>query len=119
MVVVHNYLGGIEFTKPFFVSLISNTVMGCMGVSAMNASTPAERLADIVPITASLFDISKGVNVRIKNNKVSIEIHISVMYGVNIPAIVSSIRNKLKYVVEEQTRLSVDKIEVYIDGLTY
>lgn len=118
MIVLHNHLGCIEFTKPFFVSLIANTVTGCFGVSAMNASTPAERLSEIIPITASLLNISKGVNVRIKNGKVIIAIHISVMYGVNIQAVVSSIKNKLRYVVEEQTRLSVEKIDVYIDGLT-
>ncbi|MBR5091173.1 MAG: Asp23/Gls24 family envelope stress response protein [Ruminiclostridium sp.] len=118
MIVVHNHLGGIEFTKAFFVSLIANTATSCFGVSAMNASTPAERMAELVPFLGNLFDINKGVNVRIKNGKVSICIHISVMYGVNVSAVVASIKNKLRYAVEEQTRLPVERIDVYIDGLT-
>lgn len=118
MIVVHNHLGGIEFTRSFFVSLIANTAMNCFGVSAMNASTPTERFAELVPFVGKMFDINKGVEVRIKNSKVSIGIHISVMYGVNVSAVVASIKNKLRYAVEEQTRLSVEKIDVYIDGLT-
>ena len=118
MIVVHNHLGGIEFTKSFFVSLIANTATSCFGVSAMNASTPAERIADLIPVLGNVLGINKGVNVHIRNGKVSIGIHISVMYGVNISAVVASIKNKLRYAVEEQTRLTVEKVDVYVDGLT-
>ncbi len=118
MIVVHNHLGGIEFTRTFFVSLIANTATSCFGVSAMNASTPMERAADLIPVLGKALDINKGVNVRIRNGKVSIGIHISVMYGVNVSAVVASIKNKLRYAVEEQTRLSVERIDVYVDGLT-
>ncbi len=118
MIVVHNHLGGIEYTKEFFYSLISTTAENCFGVSAMNSSTAKERLAEMFPEAGRFFKIPKGVNVRIKDGKVSMAIHISVMYGVNISAVVSSIRNKLRYAVEEQTQLPVEAIDVYIDGLT-
>lgn len=118
MIVVHNHLGGIEFTKSFFESLIANTAKGCFGVSAMNASTPKERFVELVPFMGKFMNVNKGVDVKIKNKSVFIAIHISVMYGVNVSAVVSSIRNKLRYAVEEQTRLHVEKIDVYIDGLT-
>ena len=119
MIVVHNHLGGIEYTRDFFVSLISATAENCFGVSAMNASNPKERLAEFFPALGRVLNIPKGVTVGIKDGKVYIGIHISVMYGVNISAVVSSIKNKLRYAVEEQTRLPVEKIDVYIDGLTH
>ncbi len=119
MIVIHNHLGGIEFTRSFFESLIASTATKCFGVSAMNASTPAERLADIIPPLGRALDIKKGVNVKIHDKKVYIGIHISVMYGVNVSAVVSSIKNKLCYAVEEQTMMPVEKIDVYIDGLTH
>ena len=117
MISVRNHLGSIEFTKPFFVSLISETVESCFGVAAMNASGAAGIVADKLPWFGSLFDINKGVDVRIKNGKVYIAIHISVMYGVNVSAVVSSVKNKLGYAVEEQTGLHVERTDVYIDGL--
>ncbi|MCR4780808.1 MAG: Asp23/Gls24 family envelope stress response protein [Ruminiclostridium sp.] len=118
MIVVHNHLGGIEFTRDFFVSLISTTAENCFGVSAMNASSAKERVAELIPEFGRFFKIPKGVHVRVKDGKVRMSIHISVMYGVNISAVVSSIRNKLRYAVEEQTQLPVESIDVYIDGLT-
>ncbi len=119
MIVVHDHLGGVEFTKSFFESLISVTTRNCFGVSAMNASSPSERLAEMFPPIGRAFDIKKGVKVRIHDKKVYIGIHISVMYGVNASAVVNSIRNKLRYAVEEQTKMPVEKIDVFIDGLTH
>lgn len=118
MIVIHNHLGGIEYTKDFFVSLISATAENCFGVSAMNSSSGSEKLAEMIPAIGRVFHIPKGVHVSIKDGKVRIGIHISVMYGVNISAVVSSIKNKLRYAVEEQTQLPVEAIDVYIDGLT-
>ena len=119
MIVVHNHLGGIEFTKDFFVSLISATAENCFGVSAMNASNPKEQFAELFPALGRALNIPKGVSVKVKGGKVYISIHISVMYGVNMSAVVRSIKNKLRYAVEEQTRLPVEKIDVYVDGLTH
>ena len=118
MVVVHNHLGEIEFTRSFFVSLISGTIKNCYGVSAVNASSAQERLAELFPVIGDMFDIKKGVNVRITGGKVFVAIHISVMYGVNVSAVVNSIKNKISYAVEEQTGLPVERSDIYIDGLT-
>ncbi|MBP5604774.1 MAG: Asp23/Gls24 family envelope stress response protein [Ruminiclostridium sp.] len=119
MIIVHNHLGGIEFTKAFFVSLIADTTMNCFGVSAMNAVTPLERASELIPFLGRMLNVNKGVEVRIKNGAVSIGLHISVMYGVNVSAVTASIKNKITYAVEEQTKLPVEKIDVYIDGLTH
>ncbi len=118
MIVVHNHLGGIEFSKPFFNSLISGTVKNCFGVAAMNASDMAEQLADVIPPLSAFLNTDKGVRVKVHQGKVYIGIHISVMYGVNVSAVVDSIKHKLSYAVNEQTNLPVEKIDVYIDGLT-
>lgn len=118
MIIIHNHLGGIEFTKSFFSSLISTTVENCYGVAAMNASGAKEVIADKIPLIGELFDIDKGTKIRISGGNVSIAIHISVMYGINVSAVVNSIKNKLRYAVEEQTNLSVQRIDVFIDGLT-
>ena len=118
MIVVHNHLGSIEFSKAFFVSLIGNTVKSCFGVAALNASGAAEAVADKFPLFGKMFDIDKGIKVKLSHGKVYIVIHISVMYGVNISAAVQSIKNKISYAVEEQTNFPVEKIDVYIDGLT-
>ncbi len=118
MLIVHNHLGGIRYTKSFFTSLIGSTVKNCFGVSAMNASSPVQLIAEKIPLIRDTFGINKGVKVKVINGRVYMSFHISVMYGVNASAVVASIKNKLTYAIEEQTNLRAERIDVYIDGLT-
>lgn len=45
------------------------------------------------------------------------DLHISVIYGMNISAIAKSIVNKVRYTVEEATGLDVKKVNVFVDGM--
>ena len=61
--------------------------------------------------------IDKGVSISYNKNKLTIDLHITVMFGTNISAIVNSIINKVNYAVEEETGLQVSKINVFVDGM--
>lgn len=43
--------------------------------------------------------------------------HISLMYGVNMNAVVRSIINKVGYTVEQSTGIGVEKVNVYVDSI--
>lgn len=43
--------------------------------------------------------------------------HIAVVYGMNIAAIVRSIVNKVRYTVEQATNLEVAKVNVFVDAM--
>ncbi|MBR5306011.1 MAG: Asp23/Gls24 family envelope stress response protein, partial [Oscillospiraceae bacterium] len=59
----------------------------------------------------------KGVVVSEHNGELIIDLHIKVLFGLNIAAIVQSITNKVRYVVEEATNLKVYKINVSVDDI--
>ncbi|MEG2083605.1 MAG: Asp23/Gls24 family envelope stress response protein, partial [Oscillospiraceae bacterium] len=59
----------------------------------------------------------KGVRVSEKEGKLVIELHIKIVYGVNIAAIVESIANKVKYAVEQSSGLIVRSVDVYVDEM--
>jgi uncharacterized alkaline shock family protein YloU len=58
-----------------------------------------------------------GVHVRAEGDRLIVDIHISVVYGMNIAAIAKSIVNKVRYTVEEATGLTVKKVNVFVDGM--
>lgn len=118
MLIVHNHLGGIRYTKAFFVSLISNTVKNCFGVSAMNPNGPVQLAIEKIPAIDKKLGNNKGIKIKVVDGGVYMSFHISVMYGVNASAVVDSIKNKLSYAIEEQTNLRAEQIDIYIDGLT-
>ncbi len=117
MLIVQKHCGGIRYSKEFFDTLVSETVTSCFGVAALNAANRAEALFTHVPILKRLYGAGKGVSVDISRGKIRISLHISVVYGTNAAAVTDSIRHKLRFVIEEQTGLPVEDIDVYIDDL--
>ena len=55
--------------------------------------------------------------VSVKNNKISIDFHIIVSYGVSISAVADNLMSSVKYQVEEFTSLEVERINVYVEGV--
>ena len=62
-------------------------------------------------------NVSKGVHIKINDNKIYIDFHIIVSYGVNIATIADNIISNVKYKVEEFTGMSVKKVNVYVEGV--
>ncbi len=60
--------------------------------------------------------ITKGVNISTENDRITIDLHIMVEYGVNISAICESIIKNVKYSIESMTGCKVGKINVSVDS---
>ena len=62
--------------------------------------------------------MSKGVNVIYNEDEsISIELHIIVENGVNIPAVCRSIMNEVHYVVNKNTGAEVRAVDVFVDSM--
>ena len=63
-------------------------------------------------------NLSHGVNVKIdENNKITIDLHIIVSYGVSISAVADNLISNVKYNVEEFSSLEVEKINIFVEGV--
>jgi uncharacterized alkaline shock family protein YloU len=114
MIKIETHLGDIEISHEFFAKLVGYVASSCFGVSGMATSGTIDGLKQLVSTKRT---IDKGVRVRSINNKLIIEVHIIVSFGVNISAIVKSIINKIKYTIEDATGLEVSKVNVCVDGV--
>ncbi len=115
MVKIETHLGDIEISQDFLAKLIGHVATSCFGVSGMATSGTVDGLKNLVSPRKT---IDRGVKVRAVDNKLEIDLHIIVSFGVNIAAIVKSIVNKVKYTVEDTTGLEVRKVNVFVDGTT-
>ncbi len=59
----------------------------------------------------------KGVKVEFGENGMVIDVHITVKFGVKIREVSSSIQEHIKSAVETMTGLTVDTVNVYVDGV--
>ncbi len=115
MIGMETHLGTIEISQSYFSRLIGHAASSCFGVAGMANSNARQGLRSMLFKKGIYLD--KGVSVRNDGYGISIDLHIIVTYGLNISAIVKSIVNKVRYTVEEATGLSVNKVNVYVDGM--
>lgn len=114
MIRIENRYGTIEISQEYFRYLVGNAVSSCYGVAGMVRSGPRQGLRSILSRRAYADD---GVRVRSEGDRLVVDIHIEVIYGMNIAAISKSIVNKVRYSIEEATGLSVKKVNVFVDGM--
>lgn len=123
MIKINTHLGAIELTNSYLSSLIGHTAASCFGVVKMNPAGASQGVKSTILKSDS---IDNGVKVttpkgtdRLKKDtdRLVIDLHITVMYGVNVAAITDSIMNKVRYTVERETGLKVDKVNVFVDGM--
>lgn len=112
MITIENHIGKITISEKYLKSLIWNTVTGCFGVADMNSMSPVD---DIFSFIRRGHTSQNGVNVKEKDNKLIINIHISVTYGTNIQAVVSSLEEKVRYAVSNSTGIEIMKINTSVD----
>lgn len=106
--------GTVCFTSNFLSKLIGHAVTSCFGVVGMVPSNNRQRLFGLISKEQSL---DTGIKVTGNANAIDVEIHITVSYGMNITAIAESITEKVKYVVEGSTAITVNKVNVKVDGI--
>lgn len=114
MIRLENHLGTIDISQDYFTCLIGHAASSCFGVAGMCKADAKQSLRRIF---SKKSHIDEGVQVRAENKQLIIDLHIAVIYGMNIAAITKSIVNKVRYTVETATGLEVKRVNVYVDGM--
>ena len=114
MIKYNNTLGNVCMTNDFFANLVSTVAQSCYGVAGMSTGGRADSLKSVV--FGKDFP-EKGVRVTEHDGMLVIELHIKVIFGLNISAVVKSISHKVKYAVEDATGLKIYKINVFVDDI--
>jgi len=114
MIKLENHLGAITLSQEYFACLVGNAASSCFGVAGMKKTGARQGLRGIFSKKAH---IDEGVQVKAEDKQLLIELHITVMHGINISAITKSIVNKVRFTVEEATGIHVKQVKVFVDGM--
>ena len=114
MLKFHSEQGEISVSSAVFSNITGMAATNCFGVMGMAYRSMTDGLVHLLRREA----MSKGVNVIYNEDEsISIELHIIVENGVNIPAVCRSIMNEVRYVVNKNTGAEVRAVDVFVDSM--
>ena len=95
-----------------YASDVANSTPGIVGMAFIDAK---DGIVKLLKREAAF----KGIKVVIEDNKVTINYHPIVKFGVNVLSIQQNLLDSVKYKIEHYTGLEVEKVNMYIDGVLY
>ena len=114
MLKFHSEQGEISVSSAVFSNITGMAATNCFGVKGLAYRSMTDGLVHLLRREA----MSKGVNVIYNEDEsISIELHIIVENGVNIPAVCRSIMNEVRYVVNKNTGAEVRAVDVFVDSM--
>lgn len=108
-----NEMGKIVVDEDVLAKYAGSAAVECFGVVGMASVSMKDGIVQLLKRD----NIRHGVNVRIQENKLYIEMHIIVAYGVSIMTVAENLVDNVKYKVEEFTGMEVGKIVVCVEGV--
>ena len=107
-------LGIITIDPEVIAKYAGSVAVECFGIVGMAAVSLKDGLVKLLKKES----LTKGIQVGISDeNKITLNFHVVVAYGVSISAVTDNLISNVKYKVEEFTGMSVDKINIYIEGV--
>ena len=114
MIRQQNELGEIKVGSNVYTNIAGNAATKCFGVKGMAIRSVSDGLVHLLRRES----MAKGVLVRVNEDEsISIELHIVIDHGVNIPALGASIISEVRYIVSKQTETEVRDVDVVIDSI--
>ena len=110
---INNKLGEIRIGSEVIALYAGMTAVECFGIVGMAAVSMKDGLVRLLKRES----ITKGINVRIEDNRISLDFHVIVAYGVSICAVADNLIDNVKYKVEAFTGMDMDKISIFVEGV--
>ena len=111
---LQNDLGEISISSEVFTAVTGSAATNCYGVKGMAVRSKTDGLVHLLKRES----MAKGVKVYYnEDGTVSIELHIIVENGVNLPAVCKAIIDRLRYDVTRTTGVTVRSVHVCVDSM--
>ena len=106
-------LGQIMIDEEVIAKYAGINALECFGIVGMASVNMKDGLVKLLKRD----NICKGVHVKMNDNKIQIDFHIIVVYGVSIATATENLIQSVKYRVETFTNMTVEKINVFVEGV--
>ena len=106
-------IGQVSVDADVIAKYAGMAAVECFGVVGMAGINMRDGLVKLLKLDS----MTRGINVMVRNNKLVINFHIIVAYGVSILAVSNNLISNVKYKVEEFTGIEIEKINIFVEGV--
>ena len=111
---MNTHMGKIVVHNEVIAQYAGGVAVECFGIVGMAGVSVKDCLVKLLKMDS----ITRGITVTLnKNNKLILDFHVIVAYGVSILAVADNLISNVKYKVEEFTGIEIEKINIYVDGV--
>jgi len=110
---MNTHMGSIVIDNEVIAQYAGSVAVECFGIVGMAGISMKDGLVRLLKKDS----ITRGINVSLNNNKLTLDFHVIVAYGVSIIAVSDNLISNVKYKVEEFTGMEIEKINIFVEGV--
>ena len=110
---MNTHMGNIIIDNEVIAQYAGMEAVECFGIVGMAGVNMKDGLVRLLKMDS----LTRGISVSIENNKLQLDFHVIVAYGVSIVAVSENLISNVKYKVEEFTGMEIEKINIFVEGV--
>ena len=110
---MNTQLGAIMIDPEVIARYAGSVAVECFGIVGMAMVNMKDGIVKLLRGD----NLTRGVNVQINYNKITLSFHVIVAYGVSISAVSDNLISNVKYKVEAFTGMTIEKINIFVEGV--
>ena len=110
---MNTHMGNIVIDNEVIAKYAGSVAVECFGIVGMAGVNVKDGLVRLLKMDS----ITRGISVSLNNNKLILDFHVIVSYGVSIVTVCDNLISSVKYKVENFTGLEIEKINIFVEGV--
>ena len=110
---IKNEYGTIAIENEVIARIAGMAAMDCYGIVGMAAKNVKDGLVQLLKRES----LTKGIQLAVSEDSLTIDLHIIVEYGTNISAIADTLVSTVQYKVQEYVGLRVAQVNIFVEGV--
>lgn len=110
---MNTHMGKIVVHNEVIAQYAGSVAVECFGIVGMAGVSVRDGLVKLLRKDS----LTRGISVTLHHNKLILDFHVIVAYGVSILAVADNLISSVKYRVEDFTGIEIEKINIYVDGV--
>lgn len=105
--------GRVSIADNAIVTIVHEAVLSCYGIVDLAPRSLGSAIGRRLGISRD----SRGIDISVNDNRVSIELSVVMEYGTPIFTVASNVMQAVKFQVERVLGMDVERVNVNVDGL--